>query len=277
MTRLRLTTAVLSLLALASCGAAAGPVPTSAPTPDARPGDEGEEGRPVDEPYIYEVAPEQVGGNVGADSLSILEVSGSAEVRVPADRARITFAVETEDNTARGASNENARRMESAMAALRGAGVEGLELETRGYQLQPRYSRPDDRGRSEIDGYRARNLIEVRIPDVSAVGRLIDAAVGAGANRIASLAFEASDTEEARIRALEDAVGKARRQAEAVAGAMGLALGRALHVQTGSSFPEPPVRFRAEAMAAQATDTPIEPGEQTVSANVTIRYTLEDR
>ena len=266
MSRLHLSAAVLSLLALASCAAV--PSPGSGPSPASS----GEEGRPVDRPYVYEVAGRHPGP--AADTLSTLEVSGSADVRVPADRARVTFAVETEAETARAASGENARRMEAAMAALRDAGVDGLEIETRGYQLQPRYRRPDPGGTREIEGYRARNLIEVTVPDVEAVGRVIDAAVGAGANRVASLTFEAADTEEARLRALEEAVGRARRQAEAVAGAMGVRLGRALQVQTGSNLPGPVTRFRAEAMAAQTPQTPVEPGEQTVSATVTIRYEL---
>lgn len=237
--------------------------------------DSGERGGPLDRAHLYEVAPEQVRPGAAADSVSVLEVSGSAEVRVPADRARITFAVETEDSTAGGAAAENARRMEAAIAALRDAGVEGLEIETRGYALQPRYRRPDGPGSREIDGYRARNLVVVTVPEVDAVGRLIDTAVGGGANRVTSLAFEAADTEPARLEALRRAVERARREAEAVAGALGVELGPALEVRTEARSARPQVRFRAEAaFQAPAPDTPVEPGEQTVEATVTIRYRL---
>lgn len=212
--------------------------------------------------------------SVAADTVSTLQVSGSAEIDVATDRARVTFAVETEDSIARGASQRNAERMEAVLAALRELD-DGLQIETFGYRLQPRYRRTDDRGSREIDGFRATNMIRVTSSEAPAVGRLIDTAVEAGANRVASLSFEASNVEEARLEALREAVASARRQAEAIAGAMGVPLGAALEVQSGFDMPRPMIQYRAEAAALQDASTPVEPGEQTVSANVTIRYRLE--
>jgi len=226
-------------------------------------------------PNVYRVLPEGA-ASAPADSASTLQVSGTGEVRVPTDRARITFAVETEDSTAAGASEENARRMDVTLRALRGLDVEGVSIQTRGYSLQPRYRtrRTADGNVREIVGYTARNLVDVTVPDPQAVGRLIDAAVGAGANRVASLVFEASDTKQARLQALRQAVEQARSQAEAVADAMGARLGPALEVHTSAGTPRP-MRVQFEAAAMAAPQTPVEPGEETVTATVTIQYRLE--
>jgi len=64
------------------------------------------------------------------DSPSVVTVYGTAEVEAPADRARISFAVETEGATALEAGAANAVLMTRVSDALRsaGAGVEGFRL-----------------------------------------------------------------------------------------------------------------------------------------------------
>lgn len=203
-----------------------------------------------------------------------IQVSGSAEVQVPVDRARVLFAVETEEPDARAAVERNAGLMDAVLAALRELDAEGLDLETQGFQLQPQYERPSGET-MRIRAYRARNHVSVTVDDVEAVGRIVDAAVGAGANRIASLTFEARDTREARLEALGMAVERARRQAEVMAEALGLSLGPPVEVDGGAegSPPRPMAMARME-MMQDAASTPVEAGDQTVSASVTIKYRL---
>ena len=224
------------------------------------------------------VDPERVAEGMSlqlADTLSTVQVSGTGRVDVDADRAQVSFTVETEAETAEEASRRNAERMESVLAALRETGLPGLEIETRGYSLRPRYQRPDATGTREIAGYTASNTVVATMNEPQSAGTLIDAGIGAGANRIASLTFLASDTEEARRQALRQAVAQARSEAEAIAGALGMSLGKPLEVSGGADRPSPPSPLRME-MAVQEASTPVEPGTRTVSASVSIRYVLRD-
>lgn len=207
------------------------------------------------------------------DTLSTVRVSGTGRVDVDADRARVSFTVETEAERAEVASRQNAERMEAVLTALRETGLSGLEIETGGYSLRPRYQRPDATGTREISGYTASNTVVATMDEPRRAGTLIDAGIGAGANRIASLVFLASDTEEARLQALREAVAQARSEAEAIAGALGMSLGEPLEVSGGADQPPPPSPLRME-MAAQEASTPVEPGTRTVSASVSIRYLL---
>jgi uncharacterized protein YggE len=207
-----------------------------------------------------------------------IQVSGTAQVFVPSDRARLNFAVVTEAATAAEAAAQNSTQMETAISAIRGTGVAGLQVESWGYELQPRYAmqtptNPDQTPR--IVGYRAMNNVRVTVDDVTAVGRLIDAGVTAGANRVTSLQFEARNTDAARAEALRQAVQNARSQAEAMASALGVPLGPALEVQGGAQPPMPPPMPYMRDMAMQAAaPTPIEAAEQSVYANVSIKYRL---
>ncbi|MFV2007197.1 MAG: SIMPL domain-containing protein [Longimicrobiales bacterium] len=214
----------------------------------------------------------------GADTLGTLEVSGTAAVMIASDRARATFAVETEGATAQEASAENADLMEAVILAVRQSGAVGLSVQTSGYDVRPRYARPSAAKPQEqrIAGYTAVNSVQVTVEDVEAVGGLIDAAISAGANRVASLVFFSSDTQGARLRALTEAVTRARAEAATVADAMNMKLGGALRVRTDS--PRQGFQVRASIMeAAQAATTPVAPGQLTVRATVTITFRLENR
>jgi uncharacterized protein YggE len=222
-------------------------------------------------PNIYEVAPDQFPPIQEAPAF--IEVSGRATAEVAADQAEVSFAMETRAADAGSATSANADEMARVFAALRGGSFEGLELETFGYSLQPQYATDNARVRT-IVGYVAYNNVRARIDDVDDVGRLIDVAVGAGANRVASISFSASNTEPARARALADAVRNARSQAEVIASSLGYELGAPLEVRGGAERPVPIMFDAMRTVQAQAAQTPIEAGSQTVDANVTIRFAL---
>jgi len=227
--------------------------------------------RPI-APNIYEVAPEQA--QQVQQTPAFIEVSGSASVSVPADQAQVAFAMETQARTAAEAASANADAMDRVLAALRSGGLPGLELETFGYSVQPQYSTDQQRVRTVV-GYTTLNNVRATITDVDAVGRLLDIALGAGANRVANIAFSASDTDAARAEAMAQAVRSARAEGEVIAGALGYRLGAPLEVRGGADRPYPIVMPMAEAaMRVQAAPTPIEAGDQTVNANVTIRFAL---
>jgi uncharacterized protein YggE len=216
------------------------------------------------------------------EPIPFIQVSGQAEVKVRPDRARISFAVVTEGPNAAEAASQNATVMEAVIRALRGTGAAGLTVESWGYDLQPRYARntsPDAPPR--IVGYQATNNVRATVDDVTTVGRLIDAGISAGANRVASLQFEARNTDAARAEALRQAVQKARSEAETMASALGVPLGPALEVHGGAQVPMPPMPYMADMRmaveGAQVANTPIEAADQTITAQVTIKYRLGTR
>jgi uncharacterized protein len=210
-----------------------------------------------------------------------LMVTGVGEARVQTDRGRIEFMVETQAPTAREAATQNADLMDAVIRALRDAGGQSTTVETGGYSVEPVYrypSREEPRVVPVIEAYRAVNSVRVRADDVTRVGPLIDAGIGAGANRVASLSFEARNPEPARMEALRQAVQKARGEAEVVAGALGDVLGRAMEVHTSSDFGytmNTAMVGRAAGEMAPAAPTPMQPGEQVIRASVTIKFALD--
>ncbi len=201
-----------------------------------------------------------------------IEVTGTGSVTLEADRAHVSFAVETRLAAAAAAAAANADAMESVLSTLRSAGLEGLSIATFGYSLRPEYMRSGaDRSRAPvIDGYTAVNNVRVTINDVESVGTLIDLAIQSGANRISGVAFSASSSEAAQSEALMAAVEDARLKATAIANALGQDLGEALEVRGSSGQPTPNLQLGS--MQVARARTPVEAGDQVVHANVTVRF-----
>jgi uncharacterized protein len=203
-------------------------------------------------------------------------VSGTGEARARPDQATADFAVETSAATAQQAAAENAALMERVITALVRAGAPRERIETRDYNVFPEYDpRPVESGEPRVRGYRVMNTVTVTVDGVDRVGALIDAALAAGANRIHGVRFGLRDPQPHRARAVQDAVRRARADAEALAAALGVRLGEVREAYTSEVSAPVPVMMERMAMADQAgAPTPINPGEQTVRATVVLVYSI---
>jgi uncharacterized protein len=202
-----------------------------------------------------------------------ISVTGRGEVKVSPDRATIQVSVQTRATTAAAAAAENATKTQSVLAALRALGLGNDQLSTVNYNVYPE-QRFDQGKEPAIIGYNVTNTVLVDVRKLNQVGPVIDAALSHGANMITSLQFYASNTEAARRTAIGAAIEKARADADAAARAAGGSLGGLLEINVGSYSPPPPrpVMMMARAAGVAQADTPINPGEETLSVEVTTRW-----
>jgi uncharacterized protein YggE len=220
-------------------------------------------------PLVAAETPEQ--------SRRTISVTGKGEVKAVPDHVAVSFAVETTAPRAAEAAAENARRSAAVTSALRAALGSGATVTTTRYAIEPRYeaARPGESREPRITGYIVRNQVQVESGQVDRVGGLIDAAIGAGANRIGALEFTLAEEAAPLRAALEKAGADAHAQAESAAHGLGVRLKGVLSATT-SAMPVPR-RYETRALAAEtrAAPTPIEPGEATVSATLQVTYEIE--
>ena len=203
-----------------------------------------------------------------------IEVDGSGETRTSPDTADLDLAIETQAKTAEAAATLNATLATKVIDALKSKlGTKG-KVTTGGYLLDPEYDqRPNEKPR--IISYNAQNTVTVHTGALDLVGALIDSAIAAGANRVNSLSFSVKDNTKARTEAIAIATRDAHAQADALASALGVKLGKVLKASTVSEVRPIPVRMgRAMAMSANVA-TPVEPGEVTVPATVSLTFEIE--
>ena len=200
--------------------------------------------------------------------------SGTGSVIGTPDRAQISLAVETENANVQIAQAENAARMTKVMDALTAAGIPTDALKTTGYYIYPVYEDSKLYGQ-KVRTYRVTNTLTVTLHDVSRVGEVIDIGVAHGINQASSIQFLLSDEQSQVLRteALKEASARATADAKTVADALGVSIRSVKSAQIGGGYS--PVAFQNYAMAdsmSGAASTPIQPGDITLTATVTVTY-----
>jgi len=127
----------------------------------------------------------------------------------------------------------------------------------------------------KVTGYQARNTVQIEIRNIDATGKVIDAALGAGATNIGRLSLFSSSTDTARREALAKAVTKTRLEAEAAAVAAGGSLGPLMELTIepyGFQRALEQVVLTSAIVGASPAPTPVETGELVVQAVVRAKW-----
>lgn len=202
-----------------------------------------------------------------------VRASGEGSVFAQPDCAKINIGVVTQAATAQAASSQNAAQLQSVLTKLHEILGQKADIRTISYSLNPVYQYSKNGGKPAIDGYSAANVVEVTSGDLPNIGKLIDASTSGGANEIRSLQFTLKDEKPVRAAALRQAVLEARANAQAMAGALGLKLGKLLLLEQA---PAQPIRPVMAAMATRiAAPTPVETEPIEVRASVTLTMAVE--
>lgn len=212
------------------------------------------------------------GSPAGGNISKTLSVSGYGEITDQPDEAMIRISVITQALNANDAVSLNAEKMNSVIDGIKSLGVKEEDIKTTGYSVYPRYTYPE-REEPRIVGYEARNTIEVRTNDFSLIGKIIDTATEKGANGIEGINFYFSREkyDELYNQALEIAVKNAQKKAETIAKTAGLGGIYPVKIEVQEYYYPVPVPRPMTAVAEKAT-TPVIPGEEKVTARVSIVY-----
>jgi uncharacterized protein YggE len=201
-----------------------------------------------------------------------VQAAGELTIEAKPDQAEIDIGVVTQAPNASAAASQNAAQVSAVLAELRKLLGSAGSIQTRNYSVSPSYSYPKN-GPATISGYVATNVVEATVNDLAQVGKLIDAATQSGANNIQRLQFTLKNDQEIRARALREAAAQAKANAEAMAGGLGLKLGRVLALEQGEAASPAPIVSTLFKSAA-AAPTPVEAGNIQVHATVTVRMEI---
>ncbi|KTS25295.1 hypothetical protein NS228_04705 [Methylobacterium indicum] len=207
-------------------------------------------------------------------------VIGRASREVAPDFATVEVAVESRGATPAAALDQNSAAARKVVELAGEFGITGPDLATAAVSLRPATKTVRDPGgqmRDVPDGYQATNAVSVRVRDLKRLGALMRRLLDGGADRIGGVAFGLTDPGQAENAVRADAVRDAKRQAETLAEAAGLRLGRL------ESLVSPPLQGAAMPMQARAfaakgvpggLAVPVEPGTLTVEASVEATYAV---
>jgi uncharacterized protein YggE len=209
----------------------------------------------------------------------VITTSATGEVLVAPDMAQISIGVQTQSPDVKSAQAQNAVIMDNIVNALLGAGIAKDDIQTTGYSIYPVYENNPMGITPKVQYYQVTNTVQITVRDVNRVGEIIDIAVSNGANQASAISFTLSDEKARAVRnvALQEAVVQARADADTVAAATGVQILGVRDISVGASYP--PIRYDSYSAAgsgnSQKVPTPIQPGQITESAQVTITYLIQ--
>ena len=210
-------------------------------------------------------------------------VTGEAKAQAQPDTAVIVLAVVTQNKQALNAQQENARKSEAVINAVKQTAGGKPEIRTSDYSLQPQYSYQDSR-LPTIIGYEARNSVTVMMSELNNVGAVVDAASQAGANSVESVSFTLRENNQAHSQTLEEATRQAMSKAQAIAQALGGRVVRVVEEHEGGANRIPGAPEQIGNMSAntstydaakRAYSTPVEAGTLNVRTEVQLIVEIE--
>jgi uncharacterized protein YggE len=213
-----------------------------------------------------------------APPVRTLNVNGTGQAFLSPDIAYIYIGVHSEEATAAEAVAANNEETQKVIDALKEAGVEAKDIRTTNFSIWPNQQYGPD-GQPTSTRYVVDNSVFVTVRELDNLGDLLDSAIGAGANSVNSIQFDVADKTEALKKAREEAVKDAKEQAQELADAAGMKLGEVQSIGFQDSGAVPYLNSYGKggggAVASEAAAVPIQPGQLTLTVNVSMSYAIK--
>lgn len=206
----------------------------------------------------------------------VLSVNGNAQVSLSPDIAYVLVGVHTESADANEAVTGNTAQAQKVVDALKAMEIEEKDIRTSNFSISPQ-QQYDEKGKLTGVMYIVDNTVYVTLRDLTKIGDSLGVAVGAGANSIYGIQFDVSDKTTALTTARKTAVENARTQAEELAEAAGVSLGKIQNINYYNSYPVPTMveGKGGGVLMDTASSVPITPGQLTFTVDVNIVYEIQ--
>ncbi|WP_409289488.1 SIMPL domain-containing protein [Peribacillus sp. SCS-37] len=200
----------------------------------------------------------------------VIRVNGIGTVNVLPDRTSLQAGVITEGKNAAAVQAENSEAAAAVISALLQLGIERRDIKTKDYRLEILYDFTE--GKQTMKGYKVTHILDIIVPGTLSAGKVIDEVVKSGANYIAGIAFEVSNSAKFYLKALSFAVQDAQKKAAALAESVhARIIPQPVEIIEHTSGGGDQVMGISTA-AFTAKTVPIEPGQNQITAKITALF-----
>jgi len=205
-----------------------------------------------------------------------LSVSGNGKVYLTPDIAYIYIGVQSKSENVGDALNDNNTKSQSVASALNELGVDSKDIQTSAFNIYPQqqYGQNGEVTKTE---YVVENTVNVTVRDLTKMGQLLDTVVRSGANSINGISFDVTNRDSAVTEARQKAVDDARKQAEELAAAAGVKLGKLTSISVYVNNTATPM-YNAKGgamMDAAASQVPVSAGQMIITADANLAFEIE--
>jgi uncharacterized protein YggE len=204
-----------------------------------------------------------------------ITVTGTGSVSLDPDIAHISIGVQTQNEDAGAAVNENNTSSQEILDTLADFGVADADVRTTDFSIWPQQEYNED-GTVRRTVYMVQNTVNVTVRDLTQLGDLLDAVVTSGANNIFGISFDVADRSAAEAEALEAAVADADSQANILAASAQVERGEVLSMSTSQAASPylPLYGVGGGGAAMEAAAAPITPGQLEIQSTVIVIYQI---
>lgn len=197
----------------------------------------------------------------------VISVDGSGEVYIEPDIATINIGLETKNADASVAQIENNEIMQKIIQAMKDLNVDEKDIQTINYNIYRSYEFNDE---DREDQFIVNNSFKIIVRDLESIGLVVDKAVELGANQVNSIQFSVIDQNKAYKEALDLAVIEAKDKANQLASNIDEEIESVVSISENSN--NYPVFADMGYVRAESAMAPIETGQLTIRANVSVKF-----
>jgi uncharacterized protein len=200
----------------------------------------------------------------------LIKVSGEGEMAIQPDSASVNLGIITESKQVITAQQQNSHEVTKVIDSLISLGITKNNIQTFDYRIESDYDY--DQGKQIFRGYKITHILQVKIEDLSIVGKVVDTAVQNGVNYVSNVQFTVKDKESFYKQVLVMAVNNAIERAKTIAGTLNVSLIPTPRLIIEGGRTVQPVFNQTGAFVKGAASTQIEPGQITVKADVIAEF-----
>lgn len=211
----------------------------------------------------------------GLNEPRTITVTGEETLYVKPDQAKIIFSVVSQDTDYQSAVEINNDAMQAVIDNLKEMEIDEKDLRTLNFTVSPQYEYVEktDRSYRELVGYEVNNNLRVLVRNLSFIDQVIANSLETGANEVSGLTFVLSNEEELKSQAREKAIVNAKSEAQKIASALGVNLGRIIDFSETHNYYFDRLES-AKTMEDSGAQVPIEAGENEISSTVRIQFEI---
>jgi len=205
-------------------------------------------------------------------------VGADGKFEADPDTALVQFGISAQDKQLQAASQKASQEAEQIRQLLRANGIDPKDAQFSRFSTSPVYDYQNSK--QKLIGYRVDANISVKLKDFSKIGPIADGLANLDVTN-SSIGYLLEDMDAAKVKAVEDALRRARNEANAVAQSSGRTLGELSYASVDVYEPQPirPMMAKATAMASQAAPPPptaeFSAEKITVTSHVNALYNLK--
>lgn len=219
---------------------------------------------------------------VDVGKMPTIKVTGTAEIQVVPDTATFSFTVSKKNKSVAVAKKENDETIAKVTSLAKQFGVAATDVKTDFIRVSEatksvRIPDSDDDYENVPDGYIVNRSLVIKLRDMTKFESFLTALIDAGVTNVNNVVFSSSEIRKYMDQARAQAIRAAKEKAQAIAGAIGQTIGKAVSIEEEAStdYRSSNSNFQSNEVTRVTTDTETDAiGTITVKAQVEAEFLL---